>query len=78
MPHEPPTEQAFLTRQPTRHQERFFVADLHDIVDHAEVHRRRQKVLADTFDFIRMGASPSMAGPEVFVVQASQSDRRRR
>ena len=47
-------EQTFLTHQPARCQEGVAVADLHDVIQHREIHRLGEKVFADAFDLVRV------------------------
>ena len=48
----PASEQAFLAREPSRHHEALLVVDAADVVEHGEVHRLAEHVLADAFHLV--------------------------
>src|SRR5207247_5728612 len=47
-------EQSLLVRETARSQERIAVGDAYPLVDELRIHRRRPRVLADSFDEVRL------------------------
>ena len=61
-------ENAFVLHQLARADEAFLVGDLQHVVEHLEIHGRRENILADAFDDVGARLA-DLAGLEEFVVE---------